>query len=175
MDKTALASELLIDAMIKKKEELHLTCAQIAEQSGTPESTVTKVFNRTIKSPTLDTLIPIAQALDISMDSIFAKTVEKAAEKTVAATSVPAKMLVSQEDKFLNLFIETHDKQVSDLKEQISDLKEQIRYKDRWIKALAAVLILSAAVLAFIAFFAITHPDIGITKTTASILLHLSL
>jgi transcriptional regulator with XRE-family HTH domain len=161
MDKTALASELLIDAMIKKKEELHLTCAQIAEQSGTPESTVTKVFNRTIKSPTLDTLIPIAQALDISMDSIFAKTVEKAAEKTVAATSVPAKMLVSQEDKFLNLFIENHSNQVS-------DLKEQIRYKDRWIKALAAILVACTLAFGFIAIYDITHPGVGLIKIADS-------
>jgi transcriptional regulator with XRE-family HTH domain len=150
MDKTALASELLIDAMIKRKEELHVTCAQIAEQSGTPESTVTKVFNRSIKSPTLDTLIPIAQALDISIDSIFAKTVEKAAEKTVAATSIPAKMLVSQEDKFLNLFIETHDK-------TINDYKEQLRNKDRWIKVLVGILIACVSVLAFIAVYDITH------------------
>lgn len=161
MDKTALASELLIDAMIKKKEELHLTCAQIAVQSGTPESTVTKVFNRTIKSPTLDTLIPIAQALDISMDSIFAKTVEKAAEKTVAATSVPAKMLVSQEDKFLNLFIENHSNQVS-------DLKEQIRYKDRWIKALAAILVACTLAFGFIAIYDITHPGVGLIKIADS-------
>jgi transcriptional regulator with XRE-family HTH domain len=150
MDKTALASELLIDAMVKRKEELHVTCAQIAEQSGTPESTVTKVFNRSIKSPTLDTLIPIAQALDISIDSIFAKTVEKAAEKTVAATSIPAKMLVSQEDKFLNLFIETHDK-------TINDYKEQLRNKDRWIKVLVGILIACVSVLAFIALYDITH------------------
>lgn len=161
MDKTALASELLIDAMIKKKEELHLTCAQIADQSGTPESTVTKVFNRTIKSPTLDTLIPIAQALDISMDSIFAKTVEKAAEKTVAATSVPAKMLVSQEDKFLNLFIENHSNQVS-------DLKEQIRYKDRWIKVLAAILVACTLAFGFIAIYDITHPGVGLIKIADS-------
>ena len=150
MDKTALASELLIDAMVKRKEELHVTCAQIAEQSGTPESTVTKVFNRSIKSPTLDTLIPIAQALDISIDSIFAKTVEKAAEKTVAATSIPAKMLVSQEDKFLNLFIETYDK-------TINDYKEQLRNKDRWIKVLVGILIACVSVLAFIAVYDITH------------------
>lgn len=150
MDKTALASELLIDAMVKRKEELHVTCAQIAEQSGTPESTVTKVFNRSIKSPTLDTLIPIAQALDISIDSIFAKTVEKAAEKTVAATSIPAKMLVSQEDKFLNLFIETHDK-------TINDYKEQLRNKDRWIKVLVGILTACVSVLAFIAIYDITH------------------
>jgi transcriptional regulator with XRE-family HTH domain len=161
MDKTTLASEMLIDALIKKKDELHITCAQIAEQSGTPESTVTKVFNRTVKSPSLDTLIPIAQALDVSMDSIFVKTVDKAVEKTAAATSIPAKMLVSQEDKFLNLFIETHDKQINDLKEQIS-------IKDRWIKALAAILIVCTLVFAFIAVYDITHPGAGLIRTAES-------
>ena len=157
MDKTALASEMLIDAIIKKKEELHLTCAQIAEMSGVPESTVTKVVNRTIKSPSIDTLIPMAQVLDISMDTIFAKTVEKAAEKTVAASSIPAKMLVSQEEKFLNLFIEAYNK-------QISDLKEQINNKDKWIRILVAIIVLCLAVLAFIAIFDITHPNVGLIQ-----------
>lgn len=166
MDKTTLASELLIEALIKKKEEIHVTCAQIAEQSGTPESTVTKVFSRAIKSPSLDTLIPIAQVLDVSMDSIFAKTVEKAAEKNAAATSVPAKMLVSQEDKFLNLFIETHDK-------QISDLKEQIKIKDRWIKSLAATLVACTLVFAFIAVYDITHPGAGLIRTAESVMTNL--
>lgn len=154
MDRTTLASEMLIDALIKKKDELHVTCAQIAEQSGTPESTVTKVFNRTIKSPSLDTLIPIAQVLDVSMDSIFVKTVEKAAEKTVAATSIPAKMLVSQEDKFLDLFIETHNK-------QINDFKEQLQHKDRWIKVLVGIVVACIAVLAFVTIYVVTHLNIG--------------
>lgn len=154
MDRTTLASEMLIDALIKKKDELHVTCAQIAEQSGTPESTVTKVFNRTIKSPSLDTLIPIAQVLDVSMDSIFVKTVEKAAEKTVAATSIPAKMLVSQEDKFLDLFIETHNK-------QINDFKEQLQHKDRWIKVLVGIVVACIGVMAFVTIYVVTHLNIG--------------
>ena len=154
MDRTTLASEMLIDALIKKKDELHVTCAQIAEQSGTPESTVTKVFNRTIKSPSLDTLIPIAQVLDVSMDSIFVKTVEKAAEKTVAATSIPAKMLVSQEDKFLDLFIETHNK-------QINDFKERLHHKDRWIRVLVGIVVACIAVMAFVIIYVVTHLNIG--------------
>lgn len=154
MDRTTLASEMLIDALIKKKDELHVTCAQIAEQSGTPESTVTKVFNRTIKSPSLDTLIPIAQVLDVSMDSIFVKTVEKAAEKTVAASSIPAKMLVSQEDKFLDLFIDTHNK-------QINDFKEQLHHKDRWIKVLVGIVVACIAVMAFVIIYVVTHLNIG--------------
>lgn len=155
MDRTTLASEMLIDALIKKKDELHITCAQIAEQSGTPESTVTKVFNRTVKSPSLDTLIPIAQALDVSMDSIFVKTVDKAVEKTAAATSIPAKMLVSQEDKFLNLFIETYNK-------QIDNFKEQIQHKDRWIKVLVSIVVACIGVMSFIIIYVITHPNIGL-------------
>ena len=155
MDRTTLASEMLIDALIKKKDELHITCAQIAEQSGTPESTVTKVFNRTVKSPSLDTLIPIAQALDVSMDSIFVKTVDKAVEKTAAATSIPAKMLVSQEDKFLNLFIETYNK-------QIDDFKEQIQHNERWIKVLVSIVVACIGVMSFVTIYVITHPNIGL-------------
>ena len=160
MDKTALASETLIDAIIKQKEERHLTCAQLAQMCGVPESTVTKVFNHSIKSPSIDTLIPLAQALDISIDTIFAKAVEKAAEKTAAASSVPAKMLVSQEEKFLNLFIDAYNK-------QIEELQEENRNKSKWIKALVAIIVLYALVFAAVTLLALAHHDISLLQSTS--------
>ena len=164
MDKLTYASEILIDEINAKLEETHMTRAQLAQMCDVSESTLTKVLNRSSKKPAFDTLAPAAHAIGISTDEALKKAIEHSIEKTDAATTVPAKMLVSQEDKFLNLFIDTHAKQVL-------DLKHQMQIKDRWIKSLAAVIIVFACVLAFAALFAVTHPDIGITKTAASTLL----
>ena len=133
MDKAALASDLIVEALIKKKEELQMTCAQIAEKSGVPESTVIKVFNHGIKSPSIDTLSPLADALELSIDKALNKAVNAVVESTVAAKTVPATMLVSQEEKFLNLFLETHNR-------QITDLKEQNHRKEKWIRFLVGAL-----------------------------------
>ena len=43
-------------------------------------------------------------------------------------------MLVSQEEKFLNLFLETHNR-------QITDLKEQNHKKEKWIRFLVGALV----------------------------------
>lgn len=159
MDKTNnIFSELLVDEMKRVKEEKHITNAIIAQNCNMSESTVTKVFNKSSKSSYVDTLMPIATFLEIDTQAVWTKATEKA----VAATpTVPAKMLISQEDKFFNLFIEAHNK-------QISDYKEQIRNKDRWIKALAAILIACTLVFAFIAVYDITHPGAGLIRTAES-------
>ena len=159
MDKTNnIFSELLVDEMKRVKEEKHITNAIIAQNCNMSESTVTKVFNKSSKSSYVDTLMPIATFLEIDTQAVWTKATEKA---VAATTTVPAKMLVSQEDKFLNLFIETHDK-------QINDLKEQIRIKDRWIKTLVAILIACTLVFAFIAVYDITHPGVGLIRTAES-------
>ena len=134
MDKAALASENIVEALIRKKEELQITCAQIAEKSGVAESTVIKVFNRSIKSPSIDTLCPIAEALEVSIDKALNKAVNAVVEEAVAKKTVPATMLVSQEEKFLNLFLETHNR-------QITDLKEQNHRKEKWIRFLVGALV----------------------------------
>lgn len=156
MEKTNnIFSELLVDEMLRVKEEKRVTNAAIAQACNMSESTVTKVLNKSSKSSYVDTLFPIATFLGIDTQAVWSKATEKA---VAATTTVPAKMLVSQEDKFLNLFIETHDK-------QINDLKEQIRIKDRWIKTLAAILIACTLVFAFIAVYDITHPGVGLIRT----------
>ncbi len=59
--------ESIIDMLIAQKAELRVTNAWIAEESRVPESTVTKVLNKTNKSPSLATIIPMAAALGVSM------------------------------------------------------------------------------------------------------------
>lgn len=59
----------IIDKLIDKKKELGVTNGWIAEKSGVPEATVTKLFNGTTKSPGSATLNPIAAALGISIDT----------------------------------------------------------------------------------------------------------
>ena len=158
MEKTNnIFSELLVDEMKRVKEEKHITNAIIAQNCNMSESTVTKVFNKSSKSSYVDTLMPIATFLEIDTQAVWTKATEKA---VAATTTVPAKMLVSQEDKFLNLFIENHQRQVD-------DLKYQLKVKDRWIKTLATLIVVCRAVFAAIALFALTHPDIAIIRTTA--------
>lgn len=160
-DKAALASEIIVEALVKKKEELQMTCAQIAEKSGVAESTVIKVFNRSIKSPSIDTLCPIADAVDLSIDKALNKAVNTVVESAVNAKTVPATMLVNQEDKFLNLFLETHNR-------QITDLKEQNRHKEKWIRSLVGLLVFMTMILAGLLIYVILIHELEPTEISTA-------
>lgn len=76
----------IVEKLIAKKAELHVTNAWIAENSKVPESTVTKVLNHTNKSPSFATIIPMAEALGVSLtpqaiEVAEAKVVEKVTEQ----------------------------------------------------------------------------------------------
>ncbi len=166
MDKRlALTSEIVVNKINKKLAESNITHAQYSSMCGVVESTLTKVLNGTSKRVGFDTLTPMAATFNISIDEALKEATEKLGDNVTdeikaPPTTVPAKMLVSQEDKFLNLFIENHQRQVD-------DLKYQLKVKDRWIKTLAALIIVCTAVFAAIALFALTHPDIALIRTTA--------
>lgn len=143
MDKSTTLSETLMECLIAKKEELKITNAVIAERTGVPESTVTKLFNRTIKSPTFDTLAPIAKELNISLDAVL--EMEHADAPTVSK--------MSPDDRIFGMLIDSYT--------------SQLRGKDKWIIALASILVGLVAVLVFFVIYDVTHPDMGWVQYTA--------
>ena len=68
--KTTYPSDPVIESLSAKREEMGVTIAWIAEKSGIPESIVTKIFNRSIRNPSFDTIVPIAETLNISLDTL---------------------------------------------------------------------------------------------------------
>lgn len=151
MEKSNLTGEVLLQCLIVRKEELSLTNAVIAEKSGVPESTVTKVFNGTNRSPTYDTIAPIARVLGVSLDTLSAVT-----EPLECREISSIKDSTRNADERLFAYI-------------IASNEARIRTKDRWIKFLAIALVAVLAwVLAFMAYD-YTHPDVGWVRYTTSI------
>lgn len=66
--------EAFYETLRQKKKELGMTNSSISTISGVPESTVQKFFNGTTPSPSFDTVIGIARALDVSLDDAFGIT-----------------------------------------------------------------------------------------------------
>lgn len=138
-----MPSDLLIECLITKKEEQHLTNAVIAEKSGVPESTVTKLFNRTIKSPTFDTVAPIARTLNVSLDALLG--MEGAEPPSVpVAQSVDSKMFAMLIDSYT----------------------QQLLVKNRWITVLSAALFAVFVMLIVFVIYDISHPTLGWVQYT---------
>lgn len=134
MGNDALRGELLIEMMKAQKDEMKLTNAVIAEMSGVPESTVTKVFNGTNRSPSYDTIAPIARVLGVSLDG--------GAGDSSSVTS---------SGKELGLYVAL----------LCYAYEEQARKKERWIIFLTALLVMILALMIGLTVYDYTHPDVG--------------
>lgn len=132
-------SERIVESMIEKKEVQGLTNAIIAEMSGVPESTVTKLFNGTIKSPTIETVLPVLRALNLSIDGIL--------ESEGSGEPGNEKDGHNNEDKYIKMLVANYEK--------------RIKTQTRWIIVLSAILITVFVILSGIQFYDITHPSAG--------------
>lgn len=137
----------IVEKIIAKKAELGVTNAWIAEKSGVPESTVTKVLNGTNKSPQMATIIPIAEVLGVPISQY---TAEQPNPEAPART--PAER--TYDEYILNLLRDSYE-------QRIKDKDEQNRILRRWIYVLAGALALIFAAVLFICIYDITHPDRG--------------
>lgn len=143
MDTTTL-SDVLIECLSAKKDELKLTNAAIAEKSGVPESTVTKLFNRTIKSPTFDTLAPVAKVLNVSLDALLEM------DNADIQKSPPPPSII--ENPMFKMLIDNYTK--------------QLLAKNRWITVLAAALFVLFAAMIFFVIYDVSHPNLGWVQYT---------
>lgn len=189
MPKLTTVSESLIELCKARKEELGMTNATIAENTGIPESTITKLFNNTIRSPSVETVIPIARVLNISIDTMT--VIKKGSEpssppvvQNVGALSPIIeqfnKQLAESYEKQLKAKRENYDRQIKQTCEHyerqikiitdsyerhittlINGYERPLRTKNKWIIALAATIILIALSLVGSVVYDILNPDKG--------------
>ena len=71
---------------------------QIAEGTGLPERTVTRIFSGDTDNPSISTLIPIVNFLGGSLDEIFADTKAVVGEKNLATLQATLAALKAEKD-----------------------------------------------------------------------------
>ena len=138
----------IVEKLIAKKAELRVTNAWIAENSKVPESTVTKVLNHTNKSPSFATIIPMAEALGVSLtpqaiEVAEAKVVEKVTEQVTEEVTEKITEEV-QKPTPSQTIAEELERQYTRLREEkdkrIQDKDHQIHILWRVVSVLAAVI-----------------------------------
>lgn len=134
-----MESDILLHCLVQQKEALGYTNAMIAEMSGVPESTVTKVLGGVNRSPGFETISPIARVLGVSLDELSVK--ETAPPDTSALTVGVSHIIGSYE--------------------------RRLREKNRWINILAVAVAALIALLIFFLIYDIMHPSLGWVQYTA--------
>lgn len=134
-----MESDILLHCLVQQKEALGYTNAMIAEMSGVPESTVTKVLGGVNRSPGFETISPIARVLGVSLDELSVK-------ETVPPDTSTLTVGVSH---------------------IISSYERRLREKNRWINILAVAVAALILLLIFFLIYDITHPSLGWVQYTA--------
>lgn len=134
-----MESDILLHCLVQQKEALGYTNAIIAEMSGVPESTVTKVLNGANRSPGFETISPIARVLGVSLDEL---SVKETAPPDTSTLTVGVSHIISSYER-------------------------RLREKNRWINILAVAVAALMLLLIFFLIYDITHPSLGWVQYTA--------
>lgn len=134
-----MESEILLSCLVQQKEALGYTNAMIAEMSGVPESTVTKVLGGVNRSPGFETISPIARVLGVSLDEL---SVKETAPPDTSTLTVGVSHIISSYER-------------------------RLREKNRWINILAVAVAALIVLLIFFLIYDITHPSLGWVQYTA--------
>lgn len=129
----------MLHCLVQQKEALGYTNAIIAEMSGVPESTVTKVLNGANRSPGFETISPIARVLGVSLDEL---SVKETAPPDTSTLTVGVSHIISSYER-------------------------RLREKNRWINILAVAVAALILLLIFFLIYDITHPSLGWVQYTA--------
>lgn len=134
-----MESDILLHCLVQQKETLGYTNAMIAEMTGVPESTVTKVLNGANRSPGFETISPIARVLGVSLDEL---SVKETAPPDTSTLTVGVSHIISSYER-------------------------RLREKNRWINILAVAVAALILLLIFFLIYDITHPSLGWVQYTA--------
>lgn len=134
-----MESDILLHCLVQQKEALGYTNAMIAEISGVPESTVTKVLGGVNRSPGFETISPIARVLGVSLDEL---SVKETAPPDTSTLTVGVSHIISSYER-------------------------RLREKNRWINILAVAVAALILLLIFFLIYDITHPSLGWVQYTA--------
>ena len=185
MPQITTVSESFVQLCKARKEELGITHAIMAEKTGIPESTITKLFNGSSKSPTLETVLPIANLLNISLNdmAVIDDNSNGSAPPVVQSVSAVSPLI----DQFNKQLTEAYEKQIKIKRENfdrqfkqnsdhyekqikiITDSYERhiqgyeriIKRKNKWITILSCALGVIVATILATLVYDILNPDMG--------------
>ena len=135
--------ENIVEKLIAKKTELHVTNAWISEKSKVPEHTVTRIMNRSSKSPSFATIIPIAEALGVSLtpqsiEQAEAKVEERIAEQVTEQITEEIQK-PTPEQTIAEALEAQYARLLAEKDSRLADKDAQIRILWRAVSVLAAV------------------------------------
>ena len=138
----------------------HVTTAELAEKSGVPDTTITKIRTRVTKNPNMDTLQRLAKALDVSINDLTdTPSVEDAEIRDLLPPKLP-----SDPEEIVALLCATLRSQRLANDRTLAELRKD---RNSWRKMSVTLLsvivpiMLATMILAAIIYWDLSHPGQG--------------
>lgn len=141
------------------KAEKKLSNAIIATLANIPLATVTRFFNGNTPNPTVDTFVPIANVLDLSIDETFGlkEPNQKPLDPNVEAMLASYTELLKEKDER----IKEKDELILEMEQTIEELKiEKLKAQKERGKVLGFALVF-VTIVVFILLFDLTNGHFG--------------
>ncbi len=118
-----------LDNLKELKKSKGMTLAQIADATKIPESTIKRIFSGDTDNPYVDTVRRIADALDTTLDNIFAETKVVLATETLIEVKENANIVEAERDLIVveNEMLKT---KVAALTTENELLKKELSHKE---------------------------------------------
>lgn len=137
-----------IDYLNELKEKLSITNDQLAQMSGVPESTVSRILNGTTDNPNFQTIVDIVRTLKGSIDVMedLCHTEESAPQETETKKESESEK-TAEEEKAQKAAAEA--------------FHATIAVKDRWIRFLVGLLVCVVSFVLIMIAYDLLHPNKG--------------
>jgi transcriptional regulator with XRE-family HTH domain len=118
-----------LDNLRELKKTKGMTSKQIADATKIPESTIKRIFSGDTDNPYVDTIRRIADALDITLDQLFAETKVVLATETLVEVKENANIVEAERDLIIteNEMLKTKN---TALTTEIELLKRELAHKE---------------------------------------------
>jgi transcriptional regulator with XRE-family HTH domain len=129
----------IIEKIKQHKEASHLTTQQIAERSGVPASTISRILSGQTDSPSIHNIVAICRAVGVSLDELFGVIPPKVELELPKIEPEPPKQ----------------EPVVDHSAELAAMYKDQLAAKDAWIRRLFCACLGLAGALTALSFVAV--------------------
>lgn len=138
----------------------HITTAQLAEKSGVPESTITKIRSKVTLNPNMDTLQMLSKALNVSINDL----VEHPETDEEEIRDLLPKNTKGIPDEFIQEFLGTLRRQRQASDRTVAELRKDRNFWRKFAVICIGCIIpvaVATLILVLVMYWDLSHPEQG--------------
>lgn len=142
----------IIEGIVARKAEIHMTSQQLADASGVPKSTIDRILRGDTPNPSMQTILDLAAAVGYTFGNL--KEQEPATPQVIGIKDPMVLHMISVYESRGKAYEER-------IKRNTAHFNMLLAEKNRWIKFSLILNIILVVFICVILIYDATHPDVG--------------